>query len=340
MPWPSLITPPPLATGDTIGLVSPSAGVDPRVRHRILQAVATLESMGYKMKIGAHALEKQGYVSGSIADRLRDLHASFADPEVRLIMCTIGGNNSNQLIKFVDYDLIRRNPKIFIGYSDITVLHYALASQAGLATYYGPCAMTQFGEYPRILEYTLRHLDLALGSESAGKPYRVEPSDTWTNEFLDWFAQADRLRPRRLESNLGHEWLRAGAAEGPALGGAILSINHLAGTRYWLDPTGTIFFLDILKTHEELNEAAIDALLTDMDHLGVFDVIAGLVVGRLADCTAEETGRIRDRLMTLAGNKKYPILWNANIGHTDPIITVRYGRRIRLDAARDEFAFV
>ena len=323
-----------LKLGDTIGFVSPSAGVAGLVPHRITQAVKMLEELGYKVKIAEHAMQNAGYVSASVEERVRDIHAMFLDPAVKMIMCTIGGNNGNQLLRHLDYDLIRNHPKIFTGYSDITVLHYAIASQSGLATYYGPCAMTQFGEYTRILEYTLEHFSRELDSALPETGYDVPASATWTNEMMDWFQKLDRTRPRALLPNAGYEWLAPGEAEGETLGGAILSVNHLSGTPYWLDPKESIFFLDILKT-SELNEGAVDAFLTDLQNMGVFDVIRGLMISRPADYTAEETERLKGQILRCVGNKKYPILFNANMGHTDPIMTLRYGRRIRLDSRRN-----
>ena len=139
-----LSIPPPLNRGDAIGFVSPSAGLAPFAMHRIEKAAASLAQLGYKVKIADNALKNQGYISANIPDRTNDIHEMFLDKEVRLIMATIGGNHSNQLISKLDYKIIKKNPKIFIGYSDITVLHYAIQSQTSLATYYGPCAMTQF----------------------------------------------------------------------------------------------------------------------------------------------------------------------------------------------------
>ncbi|MDP1759962.1 MAG: LD-carboxypeptidase [Candidatus Woesebacteria bacterium] len=334
----ALVIPPRLRPGDTVGLVSPSAGVAGLVPHRIDRAAAFLASLGYKIKIAPQAIQTAGYLSGTVEERVADLRAMFADPEVRMILCTIGGNHSNQLLRHLDYDLVRRDPKIFMGYSDITVLHYAFQSQANLATYYGPCAMTQFAEFPTMQEYTLSSFVREVTAAGDDDPYNVPASSSWTNELLDWFTKADLTRPRAFEENEGYEWLVSGRASGPALGGAILSLNHLAGTRYWVDPAGTIFFLDILKT-KELDLSAVDALLADLDNLWVFDGIRGLVVGRPADYGPKEIVRLKELLLRYAGKKKYPILFNANLGHTDPILTIRYGRTIQLDAGRNLLRF-
>jgi len=333
----ALTIPQPLLKGDTIGFISPSSGPAKLALHRVDKAKEMLEKLGYKVKIAPHALQSKGYVSGTIDERIDDIHNMFLDSEVKMIMCITGGNNSNQLIKHLDYDLIKNHPKIFIGYSDITVLHYALYSQANLATYYGPCAMTQFGEHPKILDYTLCYFEYELAKDKKKKEYFIEASKTWTEEFLDWFKKKDLERARKMEPNAGYEWLVEGKAEGFLLGGAILSVNHLAGTKYWCDPNGAIFFLDILKEDGILNEGAIDALLVDLDNMGVFDVIAGLVISRPASYSIEETQRLKEMIKSYFVNKKCPILFNINLGHTDPIVTLRFGRRAHLDSTKNEF---
>lgn len=337
-----LIIPNSLKKGDAIGFISPSSGPLPLAIHRIERAKNTLEKLGYKVKIADSALKSSGYVSASIEERVSDIHAMFLDDKVKAIMCTTGGNNSNHLLRHLDYKLIKKHPKIFIGYSDITVLHYALQSQANLATYYGPCAMTQFGEFPDVLDYTLKHFQREIASEKyETEAHRIITSPKWTDEFLDWFKKDDLKRPRKQKKNNGYEWLRNGFGQGPALGGAILSVNHLAGTKYWINPKGSIFFLDILQEGGLLNESAVDALLADLYNMELFDLLNGLIISRPAGYTKKEITRLKDMIKkyTSASKKKYPILFNANIGHTDPIITIRYGRRTLLDSSKKLFMF-
>ena len=329
-----LIVPPRIKKGETIGFVSPSAGPSPLAIHRIERAKASLEKIGYKIKIAKHALQSIGDVSGTIDERVSDLHDMFRNSDVKMIMCTTGGNDSNQLLKYLDYLIIKKNPKIFIGYSDITVLHYAIQTQAGLATYYGPCAMTQFGEYPEILAYTLQYFNREVADGNGGG-YEMLASETWTDEFLDWFKKDDLKRSRILKKNGGYEWIKGGVSEGYALGGAILSVNHLAGTKYWIDPKGAIFFIDVLKENGILNENAVFSLLTDLDNLNVFEKINGLIISRPAGFSGEENIRLKKKISVFFEDKKCPILFNANIGHTDPITTIRYGRKIHLDSSRN-----
>lgn len=336
----TLIIPELLEKGDTIGFVSPSSGPNPLAIHRVEYAKKTLEKLGYNVVFAKNSLKNEGYVSSSIKNRVDDLHEMFSDPKVKMVMCTIGGNNSNQLLKYIDYDLIKNNPKIFIGYSDITVLHYAIMSQSNLSTYCGPCAMTQFGEYPKILDYTLNYFNLALTAENHKETYLIKSSLKWTEEFLDWFQKKDQERPRVLGDNSGYEWLVGGKAKGNILGGTILSLNHLIGTEYWVNPRGSVFFIDILQESGSLDESSIDSFLTDFDNQGLFDSINGLIIGRLANCSKDVAGRIKKRIIELVKDKNYPVLFNADIGHTDPIVTLRYGSIVSLDSYNNKLEVI
>ena len=184
-----LIVPPCIKKGDLIGIISPSAGLAPFAMHRIDNAVKYLKKIGFRVLIGKHALENADYVSASIKSRVDDIHSMFSNQAVKAIICSIGGNNSNQLLPYIDYKLIRDNPKMFIGYSDISVLHFAFQSQAGLATYYGPCVMTQFGEHPKPLDYTMQYFFKLALKNKLGSSIKILPSKKWTDETLGWFKK-------------------------------------------------------------------------------------------------------------------------------------------------------
>jgi muramoyltetrapeptide carboxypeptidase len=326
--------------GDTVGIVCPSAGIHPLAAHRIEKAKDCLERMGYKVKIGKSVFSKDGtYVSGGVEERIADLNDMFNVRDVRMILAGIGGNHSNHLLDSLDYSLIKSNPKIVCGYSDITVLHYALNTQSGLATYYGPCAATQFGEYPDILPYTKQWFETACVENTKSFPMTIVPSDAWTAEFMDWFKKLDQTRPRHLVANKGYKWISEGKSHGEALPGCILSMNRLAGTRYWIDPKGKILFLDVLVSTAELDEALVDSFLTDLGNIGVFEDIVGLVVGRPLGYSDAAKRRLYDRILELTQNK-YPIVTEFDLGHTDPMVTIRYGQGVRLDSSMNEITFL
>lgn len=121
--------------------------------------------------------------SASAEERAKDVMAAFLDNNVKAVICTIGGHTANKILQYLDFNKIKENPKIFCGYSDISILHFAFLTQSNLVTFYGTCAMTQFGEYPKPLDYTVKYFFKAV---SKNKPIgRIEPSKKWTDEILD-----------------------------------------------------------------------------------------------------------------------------------------------------------
>lgn len=330
----SLIIPNSIKKGDTIGIICPSAGVNPRAKHRIINAIKCMENMDFKVKMGK-CIFSDDYTSGTVKERVRDLHEMFIDKNVKAIITGIGGNHCNQLLRFIDYSLIRDNPKIFSGYSDITVLHHAIWKKAGLATYYGPCAVTQFGEFPDIIDYTKRSFLDAVSLMP--KKREVLPSNEWTDEFLDWFLMLDTLRAREMNKNIGYKWLKPGSGIGEALPVCNFSINRLAGTEFWINPESKIVFLDLVL--ESLNYPLLDASLTDLFNVGFFDDLRGLIIGRPKGFSSEEIKKVYAKILGFAKNKNYPILANFDLGHTDPINTVRYGQRIEMDSVKNKIIF-
>jgi len=337
-----MIIPERLKKGGGIGFVSPSAGLAPFAMHRIDRAKKYFEQEGYPVTMGRHALENAGYISASPEDRARDLMDMFENRNIACIMATIGGNHANQILPFIDWEMVRKNPKIFIGYSDISVLHYAIGSQADLRTYYGPCAMTQFGENPKIYDYTWEYFKKAITEDHKGEGLNVVASDFWTDESsLDWFKKDDLIRPRTTYHGEGYAWWREGVAKAPIIGGCIPSINHLLGTKYWVNPEGHILFLDIPEghsIHEGLPVDELDSYLADLYNVGVFEKISGLVIGRPYHYSNEDIGSLKELLMDrYCKDKKYPILANANIGHVDPVITIPLGANAVIDSGKGVF---
>jgi len=332
-----MIIPAKLQIGDNVGIISPSFGGAGAFSHRYQQADESLNKIGLKVKPAKNALKSSGYVSSSIKDRVDDIHEMFSDPSVSAIICSIGGNHSNQLLQYLDYDLIAKNPKPFIGYSDITVLHYALLKFANLQTFYGPCLITQFGEYPEVLDFTLDHFVKALFEREIGT---ITPSKFYTDEFLDWSLKLDLSRARTMTINKGYEWADPGYAKGKIIGGCLGSLNHLLGTKYWIDPTEKIFFLDIPESEpgKGMKIPDVDAYLTDLDNCEVFSVISGLIVGRLYGYSAGEELLVKTLLRRFTSDKPYPVLLDVDFGHTDPIITIPYLAQAEINSANNSFS--
>lgn len=334
-----LLKPKSLKIGDTIGLISPSAPLAGLVPHRTKKGIQGLEQLGFKVKIGKNALKVTGHTAGAPYERAEDINFFFADKEVKAIFSFIGGNHSNQILKYLNFNLIKKNPKIFLGYSDVTVLHFALYTKARLVTFYGPAVLTQFAENPTILPYTATYLKKALmQTEPLGE---IEPSIKWTDEILDWFKKEDIKRPRSMKRNKGWRWLKEGKAEGHILGGCITSMMHLRGTEYWPDFSNAILFWETPESGDDFTKGEkvenIDAYLTDLELSGVFKKIKGMIVGRFFGYSEQQKNEAIKVIQERTSGYKFPILMNVDIGHSDPMITIPLGVQVRINSSKDIF---
>jgi muramoyltetrapeptide carboxypeptidase LdcA involved in peptidoglycan recycling len=311
-----------------VAVVSPSFGAPGAWPHRAHRGRAYLESLGLNVRLMPNADRVDSWVSAPAEARAADLHDAFADDSVAVVLSSIGGNHSNQVLPHLDYDLVRSHPKIFHAYSDTTVLAWAFARHAGLRSFYGPPLVLGMAEYPKVLAYSDRWLRAAwFGTE----PLDFEPATEWTEEFLDFDTQADLQRARRMRPNDGWITLRAGAAEGVLVGGCLETICwHLKGSAEWLDLAGSILFLE--TSEEAPSPAAVDAYLTDLELLGVFDDIGGLLMGRPAFYKAEDVSILWDVVTQRTEAAGIPVLGNLDFGHTDPLLTLPMGARTLLDA--------
>ena len=328
-----MLKPPRLLPGDTIGIVSPSWGGAGKFPHRTQQGIEQLNALGFKVRLSPHALSHQGYVSDTAANRAQDINELFADPEIKAIIASIGGDHSCHLLPLLDFDLIARNPKIFMGFSDITVLNVAIWQQTGLVTFNGPALLTDFAEYPHMLDYTQEYFLKAVAS---GLPVGVvQPSPDWTEEFLDWEGQKDCERPRRMLPNPGWTWLKPGLAQGRLVGGCIESLQHLRGTPYWPDWKNTILFFE--TSEEKPSPETVDGILMDYQNMGVFDGLAGMLVGRPMGYSDEEKQRLRERILERTQGCSFPIITDMDFGHTSPQLTLPIGCQARMDSSQKCF---
>lgn len=333
-----LVKPEKLQKGDVIAIIAPSSGL--YFPHRLDKAIAFLKSQGYKVKEFPCTRETNGWESAPAKNRAKEIMNAFLDTEVNAIIALTGGTVAIQVLKYLDFDKIRKNPKIFCGYSDNSILHYAFYTQSDLVTFYGPCAVTQFGEYPKPLGYTLEYFNKALTTtEPIGK---IFPSKNWTDEILDWSKKLDLTRPRKLKRNDGFEWLRPGKAKGKIIGGCLESIVHLSGTKYWPSYKDSILFLEIAegqKFDEGDPLAYVDSYLGQLDLLGVFRQIKGLIFGRPYNYTPADTELLKKKILERTEDSTFPILFGADIGHTDPQITIPIGTVVGIDSKTNIFEF-
>lgn len=327
-----------LKHGDTIAIIAPSGGIGALVPHRLETAKKNLEELGLKVKFYPSTTLNTHGKAGSIQERVKDIHEAFKDPEVSAIICATGGLCANELLDHIDYNLIANHPKIFIGYSDITLLHYAFYTQSNLVTFYGPAAVSEFGEYPKVFPYTIESFVEVLMKGTA--PLSIIASEHYTDELLDWFKKLDLTRPRTLQQHEGYTWIKKGTAQGTIVGGCISSLVKLADTKYDLDYTNKIFFIETPEGQEFGKGEPTDYVeshLVDLKNRGVFQKIKGLIVGRPYRYTPEEIQRFKDVLNAHLQEFNFPILFGADIGHTSPMITLPLGVQVTLNSEQNSF---
>lgn len=335
------IKPKRLQKGDTLALLSPSSGLSHLFPHRVERAAKYLESIGYQVRVLNTSYALQDKSAGTIQQRLDDIHNAFRDSEIRGIICNIGGLSANELVAHLDYSLIRSHPKVFCGYSDVTLLLHAIARHAGLVVFYGPMSMTQFGEYPAPLDYTIEHFHRAVShAEPIGA---ISPSREWTDEILDWREKLDLTRPRAMNASSGYRWLCSGRAEASLVGGCLYSLRQIIGTPYALDFEGCILFIETPPGEDGFHGlplAYFDSQLMDLDNLGVLGSIVGLIVGRPFAYGADDCERADQIILKHVQKYGYPVLTRVDIGHTDPIITVPLTLRASMDSESNTFSII
>jgi muramoyltetrapeptide carboxypeptidase LdcA involved in peptidoglycan recycling len=329
----SLVVPPRVKPGDTVAIVCPSAPAVAYWPHRVERGRAYLHSLGLRTRLMTNAGACDGFVAGTPEQRAADIHEAFLDPEVSVVLAAIGGYNSNQLLPHLDFDVIAAHPKIIQGYSDITWLLWAIAVRSGLRTFHGPALVPELGEFPEVLPLTDRFLRAAWFGE---EPVEFAPADYWTDEFLDWFAQADLARPRTLVPGSGWRTIREGAADGWLIGGNLETVAwHLRGSSLWPDLAGALLFLEVSEDAPSPAEA--DSYLTDLEHLGVFEQARGLVFGRPLRYPATQLDALWSVVRARTERSGIPVLADVDLGHADPMLTLPIGARAHLDASARTF---
>jgi muramoyltetrapeptide carboxypeptidase len=303
------IKPKALQPGDTVGLITPATYVsDP---DRLILARKTIDYFGLRAKFGSNVGRRAGYLAGSIEERLDDLHAMFRDPEVKAVFAIRGGYGSGHLLDRIDYDLIRRNPKIFLGYSDITAMHLAIGRKTGMVTFHGPVVLSKFSDY------TQKWFRKAL--------FEPAPIGEVANP-----QEGNTLRPSHTLRTV-----RPGKGRGPLTGGNLSLIAATMGTPFEIETRGRILFI------EDVDEQpySMDRMLTQLRLAGKLETASGIVIGECAACrprefqpSFESTFSLGEVLDNILGGLKVPVLSGLTFGHTDDQLTLPTGVMASLDA--------
>lgn len=326
----NLLFPKPLKLGEVVSIISPSSPASFYCPKRFFRGIKMIELMGYKVKIEKNVRKRLNHTTKGVDERVSDIHSAFSDKSVKAIICTIGGMNSNALIERLDYELIKKNPKIFCGFSDITVLQLAILKMTGLVTFSGPALLPTFADYPEIQEFSRKHFVHIINNIGKNDLGKLPVSDKWTDEYLAWDIEDDK--PKKLKINNGWKILKTGQSRGFLVGGNLSAMMTLAGTKYWPDFNDKILFIDI---DDEEKSSSVDRYLTQLNVIRVFNKIKGLLIGRLHSKTGFKKKKyFEDLLMSIVDNFYFPIIINMDFGHTDPILTLPVGILVEIDTRK------
>lgn len=317
------IIPNKLKIDDEIRVIAPSRSMK-ILREEVIEiAKGRLEQLGFKVTFGKNVMHSinDDFGCATISDRVEDLHEAFKDKKVKAILTVIGGYNVNQLLDYIDYDLIKENPKIICGFSDITALLNAIYTKTGLVTYYGP-HFSSFGmKYG--FDYTMKYFKDMLMDR---KDVFIENSELWSDD--SWYKEQEN---REFINNDGMKIIKSGKTEGKIIGGNLCTLNLLQGTEYMPDVTNSILFLedDDLVGNEFIRE--FDRDLQSLLHHLKGKKLKGLVIGRAEKKSNMNEQKWKEIIETKRELMDIPVMINANFGHTTPIFTFPIGGYTTID---------
>lgn len=296
-----MIKPQRLKIGDTIGVVAPSNPIIGDNIKEVEQSKEIVEKLGFKVKFSKNLFSNTNGYSATAKEKAEDINSMFADKEVKMIWCAKGGNNSNSVFEYLDYDLIKNNPKIICGYSDITSLTNMITAKTGLVTFSG----TNF------------------------KTISTDETDYSLKEALKRFVDGS-LELGKEET--GYVTIQEGITEGELIGGNLFLTRGMVEGKYSIDFTDKILFLEELGVETE--PAIINNFLYYMKQNGVFSKIKGLWLGNYEH---ESEIALEKIVMDVLGDEyKFPIVKSNNFGHCETKTVIPIGTKARIDTNEDE----
>lgn len=300
-----IIKPKKLQKGDVIGIISPASSPDDLTK--IESGAAYLEKQGYKVEIGKNVGKVHGYLAGSDEERLEDFHEMFSSKEVKAIFSVRGGYGSGRLLDKINFGLVKRNPKIFVGYSDITALQMAIFKKTGLVTFAGPMVATDF----------------------SGVVNKFTEENFW--KLLTSNKKIGKIHNPRNEKFYA---VTKGRAEGKILGGNLALLNSMMGTQY------IPHFKDSILLIEDIGESPykVDRLLNQLKLAKIFDEVKGIILGRFVDCyepdKSKKTIKLNEVIDHYFNNLKIPVIHNFNHGHIKENLTIPFGVNCKINTTR------
>lgn len=301
-----VIKPKRLKKGDLIGVISPASS--PSDLERIEKGVNYLEKLGYRVEVGKNVGKTHGYLAGTDDERLEDLHSMFRNKDVKAIFNVRGGYGTGRLLNRINYGLIKKNPKIFVGYSDITALQLAFLKKTGLVTFAGPMVAVDFA---------------------------AEKVDPFTEEvFWKTITSSRKIGKISNPDNEKFYTLTKGRGEGSLIGGNLALIISLMGTDYQPNFNNSILLF------EDIGEEPyrIDRMFYQLKHAKAFSKAKGIVLGRFVDCYIKDKSQpsltLNDVISDYFSDLKIPVIYNVKHGHIKKNITIPWGLKTKINSSR------
>ncbi len=312
-----LIIPKKLHRGSNIRVIAPSRSMKILSNEVRKIACEALSKAGFNVSFGKHVDELDKFSSSSIKSRVNDLHDAFLDPSVDGILTTIGGYNSNQLLDYLDYNIIKKNPKYLCGYSDITVLTNAIYAKTGLVGCNGP----HFSSWAikKGFEYSKEYFKKCCMQNTK---YQIKPSRTWSDD--DWYLDQNS---REFIRTKGFYVINPGKAEGTLVGGHLRCFACLQGTQYFPPLKNSIL---LLEEDEEANPMIFDRLLQSIIQLPDFNGVQGIIIGRFKKKSQMTLSVLKKIINSKKELALLPIIANVTVGHTMPIATFPIGGIVKI----------
>jgi len=319
----NIIKPRKISAGAHIRVVALSRSMGLLSEQTKSMATERLENLGFKVSFGKNVNESDEFHSSSVAARIQDLHEAFSDQTVDAILTVIGGYNSNQLLQYIDYDLLAKNPKIICGFSDVTAVANAINAKTGMITYIGPHYSSWAMKYG--FEYSQENFAKCCMQSAA---YDLEPSAEWSDD--PWYIDQEK---REFIENHGYWVINPGHALGRAVGSHIRCLNVLQGTEYWPSLDDTIL---LLEEDDEVNPSIFDRQLQSLIQQADFSGVNGILIGRFQKNSKMRPELLEKIIRTKKELQHLPIIANVDFGHTTPLATLPIGGTIEIQASDNE----
>lgn len=329
-----MIKPERLRKGDKVAIVSLSRGSlgEKELLHKYELGKKRLEEkFGLEVVTMENTLKGIEYIYNHPEKRAEDLMNAFKDKTIKAIICSIGGDDTIRLLPYIDYEVIKNNPKIFMGFSDTTANHFMM-QKAGIISYYGPCLMCDFANYVDMYDYTENAIrELLFGAK---QNYEIKKCDYWTNEYIEWCEENINKQKTKLKDEKGYEVIQGiGKVTGKLLGGCLDAFPLYNGTEVWPKLEEWKDKVLFLETSEDMPEPQyVTWYLRNLGAQGIFNVAKGIIVGKpQSEKYYEEYKEVYRKVLKEFGREDMPVLYNVNFGHSEPIGIIPYGIECELD---------